>query len=127
MDESHKSDDRIEVRMALVERDNLDIKAELKGQREQNKAHYNELRDGMTALTNQISRLIEGLEREGVYNISREELEEKAKDAAFARDMRCMMSDIARKTRNTVVTLAVCGCLALAAWVIGIKHPELFK
>jgi len=117
----------LEVRIALVERDSTEMKTEMRGLREQNKAHYNELRDGMTDLTHQVTRLCEGLEREGVYNVSREELEQKAKDRQFVRDMRGAMGELAKRTRNTLWTLAIMGGLALVSWFVGIKHPEIFK
>jgi hypothetical protein len=123
--EAHTKD--LEVRVALVERDNVDIKSELKGQREQSKAHYMELRDGMTNLTNQISRLVDGLEREGIYNVSREELERRAANDRFVTEMRVWMTDTIRKGRNWFLSIAFIAMISLILWYLGIRHPDMIR
>lgn len=117
----------MEVRVALLEHDATQIKVEQAGQREQNKAHYTELKESIYILVTNVNRLVEGLEREGVYNVSREELEQRARDKQFVRDMRETMGDLAKRTRNTLFTLMVLGSLAISAWFVGIKHPEIFR
>lgn len=117
----------LETRLALVERDMGALQQELRGLREQQKAHHEANLQSQAEQTKQMGDLIASLKWAGVQGIDANEVTQRQLDRLFVRDLRQLMAELGRKTRNTIFTLFIIAVLALAAWMVGVKHPGIFK